>query len=218
MNQIKLNKMYSKRDQLKSNHRKTCAKPGCKVKVSESKNYCLLHEAKPKQRKSKSQKLRKQSRNKYPKEFKDAKFAFQLWVRLRGADDNGNCNCVSCSKVMKWNGANCNGGHLFPAKRQSTCFNEDNCWTQCVACNKSMDNPTILNRYVDWYKLKFSEKDYERLEQLSRMTSKRTTLEMIAIRFKYTLLAENLHKSKFGAILDHRLVKRRDYQNWKKNK
>ena len=208
--------MYSKRDQLRINHRNICAKFGCKVKISEDKKYCALHEAKPKRKTKKRSGVKKLSKRTYPKEFREAKAAFQLWVRLRAADSDGNCVCISCSKVMKWNGKNCNGGHLFPAKRGATCFDETNVNAQCVGCNKNMDNPTVLHSYVQWYILKHGKRAFNNLERKSRMTIKRTALDMKAIRFKYTLLAEKLHFKLFNVNLEHTLTRKRDYQKWNK--
>jgi len=58
---------------------------------------------------------------------------FSIFIRLRDANHNGYCRCISCGTVIHWkkiqNGHYVNRGHM------STRFCERNCNAQCVKCN-----------------------------------------------------------------------------------
>tara|TARA_R110002050_G_scaffold105546_1_gene215288 strand:+ start:1943 stop:2353 length:411 start_codon:yes stop_codon:yes gene_type:complete len=58
---------------------------------------------------------------------------FSLYIRLRGADDNGNNQCCTCGTVDNWKKLQC--GHFVSRKHLATRFHEMNCFPQCVSCN-----------------------------------------------------------------------------------
>ena len=58
---------------------------------------------------------------------------FSLYIRLRGADDNGNNQCCTCGTIDNWKKLQC--GHFVSRKHLSTRFHEMNCFPQCVSCN-----------------------------------------------------------------------------------
>lgn len=61
--------------------------------------------------------------------------AAQKLARVSRADDNGNCTCVTCGHVGKWNDG-FDGGHYI-AKGGCSYWMLDprNIWPQCKACN-----------------------------------------------------------------------------------
>ena len=59
--------------------------------------------------------------------------AFSWYVRLTHADQDGNCTCVTCGKVLPWHKIQC--GHFVSRKHKSTRWRLDNCKPQCYACN-----------------------------------------------------------------------------------
>ena len=58
---------------------------------------------------------------------------FSFYIRLRGADDNGNNQCCTCGKIDNWRNLQC--GHFVSRKHIATRFYELNCFPQCVSCN-----------------------------------------------------------------------------------
>ena len=58
---------------------------------------------------------------------------FSLYIRLRGADDNGNNQCCTCGTIDNWKKLQC--GHFVSRKHLATRFHEMNCFPQCVSCN-----------------------------------------------------------------------------------
>jgi len=66
----------------------------------------------------------------------DVAKAFQRLVRMLEADSNGNCTCVTCGKVKRWDAADMNAGHFVSRSRHATVFHFINCHPQCAACNK----------------------------------------------------------------------------------
>jgi hypothetical protein len=58
----------------------------------------------------------------------------QQLVRMKSADDNGFCQCVSCKKMVHWK--ECDGGHFIPKGSSSYwALEECNVWPQCKGCN-----------------------------------------------------------------------------------
>ena len=60
---------------------------------------------------------------------------FSLFIRLRDATDHeGLCQCITCSKVAHYkSGIQC--GHFQSRRFMATRYDEQNCFSQCVACN-----------------------------------------------------------------------------------
>jgi len=120
-----------------------------------------------------AKKKKKKSRSKLKKEAWDL---LSKIIRLKYADDNGNCSCVSCGTTRHW--SQLQAGHFIPkAKGNSVYFLESNIHPQCVHCNMFQDgNLTPYTLFmIDTYgrdeverlqniakeKLKISSNDYE---------------------------------------------------------
>lgn len=58
---------------------------------------------------------------------------FQLYVRLRDTDENGNGNCCSCGKFVHYKCAD--AGHFVSRRFLATLFDERNVHLQCKGCN-----------------------------------------------------------------------------------
>jgi hypothetical protein len=59
---------------------------------------------------------------------------FSLYIRLRDSNDDGLCQCITCSKVSFYkSGMQC--GHFQSRRFMTTRYDEQNCAVQCVACN-----------------------------------------------------------------------------------
>lgn len=59
---------------------------------------------------------------------------FSQYIRLRDADKNGYCTCISCGKKMFWKKSQ--AGHFIPRSLSNFLyFNEKNVNAQCYRCN-----------------------------------------------------------------------------------
>lgn len=63
-----------------------------------------------------------------------ASVLLQRFVRLKAADDEGYCTCVSCGAVKQWDD-NMQGGHYIPRGCSETRLLEENVHPQCSYCN-----------------------------------------------------------------------------------
>ena len=59
---------------------------------------------------------------------------FSEFIRLRDADKNGYCRCISCGKLVHWK--DCDAGHYVNRKHMSLRYDEMNVNAQCRACNR----------------------------------------------------------------------------------
>lgn len=75
---------------------------------------------------------------------------FSEYVRAEAADNFGNCQCVTCGKVMKWKGDGLNVGHFLPQKLNPILiFNELNVAPQCPRCNMSGEGEQwLFGQYI----------------------------------------------------------------------
>lgn len=58
---------------------------------------------------------------------------FSVYIRLKYANSNGFCKCISCGHMHHW--TRIQNGHYMSRQYLSTRFDENNCRPQCVACN-----------------------------------------------------------------------------------
>lgn len=74
----------------------------------------------------------------------------QKLVRLKAADDNGYCTCVSCGTFGPWN--EFDGGHYIPKGHSSYwALEEENIHPQCKSCNGfGMKFGTASQEYTKW--------------------------------------------------------------------
>ena len=77
----------------------------------------------------------------------DVAVLMQKYVRLKAADENGYCQCVTCGKVGHWK--ELQGGHYIPRGNQSTKILEENIHPQCVHCNH-FDKENAKIAYTRW--------------------------------------------------------------------
>lgn len=80
----------------------------------------------------------------------------QLLVRLKAADDNGYCSCVTCGITKYYKKDGIQGGHFMPRGRAPTKLLEENIHPQCESCNlygmKFHDASQVYTLYmIDMY-------------------------------------------------------------------
>lgn len=74
---------------------------------------------------------------------------YSRYIRLRDADENGMCTCISCGDIKHWK--KMQNGHYASRTCYSTRWDDDNCHTQCLACNRFREGNKI------WYRRKLVE-------------------------------------------------------------
>lgn len=95
----------------------------------------------------------------------------QKLVRMKAADSNGYCQCVTCGVKKHWK--EIQGGHFIERGRLATKLMEENIHPQCPGCNcfkmKTASGVLDYRRYmVETYGADFVEE----LEQISKQTKK----------------------------------------------
>ena len=106
----------------------------------------------------------------------DAKLwnVFSEYIRLRDADEFGNCKCFTCGLIRHWRQVDC--GHGIGRQHKSTKFDEKNNHAQCKRCNG------FEGGRMDVYKQRVDERygpgTWDALEVKSRMTCKRGKFEI----------------------------------------
>ena len=131
-------------------------------------------------------------------EVEKAAVLLQRLVRLKAADENGYCTCVTCGVIKKWNDE-MQGGHFFERGRTATKLMVENVHPQCSGCNafkmKTTGGVLAYRRYmVDMY----GEDGLDDLEAESRKVKKYTRAEVedIAADFKAQI---KFHTKRIGA-------------------
>jgi len=66
----------------------------------------------------------------------EAATLLQKLVRMKYADENGNCECVTCGKVGCYK--EMDGGHFVSRSHNSTLLVEENIHPQCKRCNNHL--------------------------------------------------------------------------------
>lgn len=95
---------------------------------------------------------------------------FSEYIRKLRSDSSGRCICVTCGIIKPIK--EMQNGHYFPRNRLGTRFHEDNCHTQCPACNVfKRGNYTA---YAAFMYNKYGKQKMEHLEYLSRKALKLT--------------------------------------------
>lgn len=73
----------------------------------------------------------------------------QKLVRLKAADHQGNCRCVTCGKVAHWK--EMQGGHFIERGKLGTKLIEENIHPQCPGCNLyGMKKASVVLAYYDY--------------------------------------------------------------------
>jgi hypothetical protein len=118
---------------------------------------------------------------------------FSLYIRLKHADDNGMCRCISCGKIVPWK--EIQNGHYMSRRYMSTRFSEDNCRPQCVACNIfNQGNAQMFRRGLI---MQIGEQRVDIIEARARCESKKySNFEYEALIKMYREMNRQLRKEK----------------------
>ena len=77
--------------------------------------------------------MAKRKKKTIAQEVEAAAKLLQKYVRLKAADDNGYCTCVTCGKVDHYKAMQ--GGHFYSRRHTVFKLYEENIHPQCPACN-----------------------------------------------------------------------------------
>lgn len=96
--------------------------------------------------------------------------AFAEWVKLRDSDENGNANCISCNKAMKYpnSDGSVHAGHLYARSTTyaSLYFHPHNVNAQCDHCNTWLQGDAM--RYREGLIARYGEEVLEELARISK--------------------------------------------------
>ena len=118
---------------------------------------------------------------------------FSLFIRLRDATDEGLCQCITCSKVSYYK-KGIQNGHFQSRRFMATRYNEENCSSQCVACNMFRGGEQF--RFSLALDAKYGEGKAQELEYLARTIVKFTRVDYEEKISYYKSAVENLKKEK----------------------
>jgi hypothetical protein len=113
----------------------------------------------------------------------DVARAFQRLVRMLEADKHGNCQCVTCRKVLPWNDSGMNAGHFVSRSRHATVFHFTNCHPQCAACNDHKGGNAA--RYEEYMVAKFGREVVDELKICGEQKLKWTCEELAEKKIQF---------------------------------
>ena len=107
----------------------------------------------------------------------DCAVLLQKLVRMKAADSNGYCSCVTCGKRDHYTAMQ--GGHLIERGRTATKLVEEQINPQCPGCNMyRMKTASGVLDYRRFMVGMYGEELVQELEQLSKQTKKYTRAEV----------------------------------------
>ena len=118
--------------------------------------------------------------------------SFSNYIRLRDADERGNCTCFTCGFTGHWKRFDC--GHGIPRQHKATKFHEQNNHAQCKRCNAFEGGKREI--YKERVNQKYGAGTWEKLEIMSRQVCKRGKFEIDVMAKHYKQLAQELEKQK----------------------
>ena len=123
----------------------------------------------------------------------------QLLVRLKAANDEGYCQCVTCGVVRHYKDR-MQGGHFIERGRTSVKLVEENIHPQCNNCNHfEMKKASGVLIYEDYMVQMYGRDEVEKLKIESRKTNKWIRSE---IRELHKEVKEQIkyHKKRLGEV------------------
>ena len=103
----------------------------------------------------------------------EAAVLMQKLVRLKAADVDGYCKCVTCGVVKHWK--EMQGGHFIGRKWTATKVLEENIHPQCPGCNGPLKGNMVS--YTLYMQDMYGREFVEELQRLKTQTRKYTRAE-----------------------------------------
>ncbi len=111
----------------------------------------------------------------------DCATLLQKLVRVKAADSDGICSCVTCGKRAHWK--EMQGGHFIERGRLATKLVEENIHPQCPGCNCfRMKMSSCVLDYRRYMVEVYGEEGVTDLEDLSRTTKKHTRSDLVEMK------------------------------------
>lgn len=60
---------------------------------------------------------------------------FARYIKVRDADKDGYCTCITCGKKIKWYDSTCHAGHFVGGRGNAVLFDDAFVFAQCMTCN-----------------------------------------------------------------------------------
>jgi len=119
---------------------------------------------------------------------------FSLYIRLRDATDHeGLCQCITCGKISHYK-KGIQNGHFQSRRFMATRYDEQNCSSQCIACNLYRGGEQY--RFALAIDSKYGEGTAQELEFLARTIVKFTRSDYEEKISYYKEAVKNLKKQK----------------------
>lgn len=115
---------------------------------------------------------------------------FSKYVRLRDADENGYCRCITCARVAHWTKMDC--GHGIGRQHKSTKYDERNNHAQCKRCNAFEGGR--MDEYARMVDMKYGDGTWDKLRIKSKMPCKRTQFEIYQMTKYYATKLKELER------------------------
>jgi len=108
----------------------------------------------------------------------------QKLVRLKAADENGYCQCVTCGVSKHWKESQ--GGHFISRRYTATKILEENIHPQCYGCNgpKAKDG-TVTIAYTLFMQDTYGREFVDELQRIKHIPKKYTRDEIADIKKEY---------------------------------
>lgn len=127
-----------------------------------------------------------------PQLIKRLDAVFSKYIRLRDADDNGICRCITCGTPHNWK--NIQNGHHFKRQYMSVRFHEMNCNSQCVKCNWLGQGEDV--KYREALIKKYGQGEYDKLLWTKHQPKKWSRGELEILIEHYKKQVDELLKTK----------------------
>ena len=115
---------------------------------------------------------------------KKADKEFQLWARLKGVNKDGLTTCISCHKTFHYTKGH--GGHFIPRHHKNVRYEPNNCFFQCVRCNKFLSGNH--SNYRETLMALVGEREVEKLESIKNIIDFKYREKAIETLIKYKVL------------------------------
>jgi 5-methylcytosine-specific restriction endonuclease McrA len=119
---------------------------------------------------------------------------FSEYIRLRDADTNGYCRCISCGSIHHWK--EMDAGHFVNRSHMSTRYDERNVNAQCRKCNRFDEGNPI--GYARGLIKKYGKGIIDELEVKKHSVSRTTESEYRLLVNHYKVEVMELKKVKGG--------------------
>lgn len=117
---------------------------------------------------------------------------FSRYIRIRDANHNELCKCITCNTIKHWKEMDC--GHFQSRRFSATRWHEQNAHAQCQNCNKYQAGEQY--RHGLEINALYGEGTAEHLEQLARSIHKYNKVQIMELAQYFKQEAEELANQK----------------------